>query len=96
MTLILILYQLLEALLGLGFTDIFSCHGYDSLVNIPTRKTSSAGTCIDHIYAKLTISIKSGVLCMIVSDHDAIFCRLINQRPLCHLKNFKFRMTGET
>ena len=76
---------------GIDFTDRFSCLGYDSLIDIPTRKTSSTETCIDHIYVKSTTSIKSGVLGMNVSDHDAIFCSLINQRPVSHLKNIKFR-----
>ena len=37
------------------------------------------------------VVIKSGVLGMNVSEHDAIFCSLINQRPVSHLKNIKFR-----
>ena len=73
------------------FTDRISCLGYDSLINIPTRKTSTTTTCINHIYVKSTTSTKSGVLGMNVSDHDAIFSSLIDQRPFRHLKNNKFK-----
>ena len=73
------------------FLDRFSCLGYDSLINIPTRKTSSTATCIDHIYTKLTACIKSGVLGLNVSDHEAIFCSLKDNRPVSHLKTINFR-----
>ena len=46
---------------GIDFMDGFSCLDYDSLINFPTRTTSSTATCIDHICIKLTTCIKSGV-----------------------------------
>ena len=75
----------------IDFMDTFSCLGYDSLINIPTRKTTSTATCIDHIYIKLTTCIKSGVLGMNVSDHAAISCSLKDDRPVGHLKSIKIR-----
>ena len=76
---------------GIGFTDRTSCLGYDSLIKIPTRKTSSTATCIGHIYVKSTTSIRSGVLGMHVSKNGATFFSLIDQTPVNHLKNIKFR-----
>ena len=60
--------------------------GYDSLINIPKRKKISTATCIDHIYEKSTAGNLSVVLGMIVSEYDAIFCSLIDQRTVSHLK----------
>ena len=39
------------------FTDRFPGLGYDSLINILTRETSSTATCTDHNYVKSTTSI---------------------------------------
>ena len=73
------------------FMDRFSCLGYDLLINIPTRKTSSTATCNDHIYIDLTTCINSGVLGMNLSNHEAIFCSLKDDRLVSHLKSIKFR-----
>ena len=56
---------------GIDFTEIFSCLDYDSLDNIPTRRTSSTAICIDHIYMKFTACNKSGILDKNISDHVA-------------------------
>ena len=76
---------------GIDFIDRFSYLGYDSLINVPTRKTSSTATCIDHIYVKFTANITSGILGMNVSDHDALFSSLVNQRPVSLLQKIKLR-----
>ena len=45
----------------IDFTDRFFCLGFDSLINILMRKTSSTATCIGYMYIKFTTNIKSGV-----------------------------------
>ena len=61
--LVLILVTLLEVLFkmlgrfvaGIDLTHRFSCPGYDSLINITTRKTSSTATLIDYFLVEKQI-----------------------------------------
>ena len=75
---------------GIDSTDRFSCVGYDSLIIISSRKTLSTATFIDYHYVKSITSINTGVLGMIVSDLDAIFYSLTDQRHVSHLRNIGF------
>ena len=44
------------------FTDSFIASGFESLINIPTRKTDNSATCIDHIYKNFRVDCSSGVI----------------------------------
>ena len=78
--------------LATDFIDNFSCRGYVSLINIPTRRTDHSGTCLDHIYINSELSCVSGVIQTLISDHDAVFCSLPQSKPVINkLKRIKFR-----
>ena len=55
--------------------DIITLHGYEQLIDIPTRVTEETNTCIDVILTnnKTTIS-DSGAFPLSMSDHDIIGC----------------------
>ena len=78
--------------LSTEFIDRFACSGYVSLINLPTRRTNTSQTCLDHIYINSELSCVSGVIKALISDHDAVFCSVPQNKAVKNtLKRIKFR-----
>ena len=58
------------------FTDSFIASGFQSLINVPTRKTDNSATCIDHTYRNFRVQCSSCVIEIKPSDHKTTFASL--------------------
>ena len=71
---------------------MLACSGYVSLINLPTRRTSHSQSCLHHIYIKYELSCVSYVIKALISDHDAVFCSIPQNKPVTNThKRIKIR-----
>lgn len=76
---------------GNHYLNLLASHGVASLIDKPTRVTSTTATVLDHILTNETlISIKPGVLCYDLTDHYPVFIKLnCNQKTSSTATNVK-------
>jgi hypothetical protein len=79
--------------LGVSFTNIMQLFGFEQIINEPTRITENCSSIIDLILCNKPENIvKSGSICVGLSDHNIIYCcRKIKRTTSSKHKNIKIR-----
>ena len=70
------------------FSNIMFSHNFFPLINIPTRVTENAASCLDHIWYNSFNSLISGSFILDVSDHYPSFTTLniaLDNDPVKHI-----------
>ena len=73
------------------FINEFKSFHFFPIINLPTRETEFASTCIDHIWTNCLLPYKAGVLKVEISDHYPIFVLFPNIVAKIKYNRFMFR-----
>jgi hypothetical protein len=81
--------------LGISFTNIMQLFGFEQIIKEPTRVTENCSSIIDFILCNKPENIvKSGSICVGLSDHNIIYCCRKIKRTTSGKKQFQFSFTG--